>query len=404
MKHKKKRASVRDNTTLFRFLRGYVTFSILGGFEERFLSELFSGHIPVWHIRHGQDGILHAQCYARDYRNIAAAARKHHVRIRIVKRSGILLRMSGYRHRVGVVLGILLVIFLLSFMSNRAWNISVIGNAQTTIADITRVTEELGIKRGAFIPALDFNSIERQTLLKIRTLSWIGISRQGSHLVIEVRERVDAPYTVPENRPCNIVAAYAGTIEKLEVYAGQAMVAQKQAVEKGSLLVSGLVADETGTIHYEHSRAKVIAVYEIVRTFTVPERQSVLQPSGKTVTRNYLSVAGFDIPLSLGGSIHEESTYSEEISSVKFISFTTPFALKKGTYTLLEPKEVVYTAETARSKLEEDASRYAEEFLSGLELLGQKTEDIPSENGFGIRARYQIRGDIALKQEIWTKN
>lgn len=402
-KHKSGNPLYKGNKRVFKYLRGYVIFSTLGGFEENFMNDLIGQGVVLWDIQKSEAGMA-ACCYPNDYFKIAKAAKSYQVRLRITKKKGLLFRATRYRNRYGIAIGLLAFALFVTIMSNYIWRIEVQGNEMVPSSEIYHIAEELGIKRGAFIPALDLSSIERKALLRLGDLSWIGLNRNGSQITIAVKERVKAPDVVSETSPCNIVAAKSGQIIYAEVRSGQMLKALKDTVKAGEIIVSGLVDDGTGQILYKHSDAVIIAQYPVNKEFSMSYTQTIQRPTGKVINRSYLKVAGISLPLFFALPLQGDYEYSESNESISILGFDTPFGLKKGRYMEFTDEEVIYTQDEAKQKLLAEIKVYEETLLKDGKTISKEIIETPAEAGYTINVQYVMEGDIAQPQEISIDN
>ncbi|NMA79899.1 MAG: hypothetical protein GX967_04560, partial [Clostridiales bacterium] len=67
---------------VFKYLRGYVNFHCIGGFQSEFVNDLILNGIKVWGLTK-DDEHLHASVFATDYKAIAKIAKRHQVKIRL---------------------------------------------------------------------------------------------------------------------------------------------------------------------------------------------------------------------------------------------------------------------------------------------------------------------------------
>lgn len=389
------------NKSLFKTLRGYVTFSAIGGFPERFLSDIFSSGIKVWAVKQ-ESAIITACTYRENYLQVSRIARKYGLKLSVLKRKGPIFKALRYKNRFGIYLGLITFSLFLLLMSNYIWRIDIVGNETLSSVEITEVLENLGVYKGAFSPVLDLRQIENQALLQLKQLSWIGINQHGSKITVDVKERVFAPYIVPLYRPCNIIAGRAGQLVFAEVYSGKQVVALKSGVAEGDIIVSGTIEDEAGGVMYVHSDAVIIAQYEEEKKFSMPLEQTEKILTGNSINRDYIDIFGLDLPLFISLPMDENYFRTQQEKKLNLFGIELPITIKKNTYSQYAEKTITLEPETVRQQLLDQAMVYEETIMPKIEIIS-KEDSVRLENDIlTVTVNYTLRGDIAVKSEILT--
>ncbi|NMB29838.1 MAG: sporulation protein YqfD [Clostridiales bacterium] len=384
---------------VFKYMRGYVNFHCIGGFQSEFVNDLILNGIKVWALK--KDGEhLYASVFATDYKTTAKIAKRHHVKIRLEKKKGTIFTINKRKNRFGIAIGLLAFCFFLTFMSNYVWDIEVIGNESISSREILLTARDLGIRRGTFGPALDLRTIEQKTLLLIDDLSWVGINRHGSKITIDVRERIVEPDIVADDKPCNIVATKTGQILYTEVYSGQLLVPIGSSVLKGNIIVSGILEDEEGNTSYVHADAKIIAEYEEQIKFSIPFKRTEDILTGEVKKRNYITILGLDLPLFISIPLKDKYEYSEEVTKLKLFGVNLPISIRKTRYERIEQRHFVYNKEQANNALLQQISRYEESILKDVEIVEKNIEEESTDDNYEVIVDYVLKGNIAKKEEI----
>jgi len=324
-----------------RYLQGYVIFEIRGKGIEEFLNFCSKNEIDLFDIKLGKE-LMSASCLVRDYKK-TKKVKICGLRKRIIKRKGIRFVTHRYRKRLGLVLGSIMMISLLIFLSGYVWDIDVTGNDRLSENLILQTLEECGFSEGSRKSKLDISEIENEMMMKLCDLSWISINLDGSFAHIEVKERQMPPVAEDVSRPSNLVASMDGQIVKMEIVKGKPIATVGSGVVKGELLVAGFYNDKKDNIILEHSSGKVTAQVEISKTFeityegkeTVGQEEKLFysielfgkiidfsfgkEPNGaewnKTEERKRLSLFGLDFPIYL-----IQNKYSMEITQDKILA------------------------------------------------------------------------------------
>ena len=241
---------------ILRFVRGTVTFEVRGDFAERFLNLLGRNGIPVFYTQWSDGGFV-AQTTVKSYFRIRPYVRRTHVRVRVVKRQGLPFLMRRYSKRMGLIVGIALFILCINLSGGFVWEIQLNGNHLVPDDDILQTLEEGGLVRGSWKKSLNVNDLAMRLREAYPQIIWSAVNLVGSVAEVEISEQAEVEQ--PESTdPCNVVASRAGQIVRMEVYDGQAVLQKGDAVQKGQLVVSGVVKSTKGITILRHASAQVL--------------------------------------------------------------------------------------------------------------------------------------------------
>ncbi len=270
---------------LLRWLRGYLVISAVGGLGERFLSLCGRRNVMLWGMKAGDR--LQACVLASDFKRIRRAAAKSGVRIRIEKRCGLPFLLQRYRYRKLFAAGLVLFLAILFFLSSLVWRIEVKGVSQTDLIALQKILEKNGIEKWSWSRGIDTDQARYEILQQMETVSWVGISRHGTEICVEIKERSPSPEMIPQEEPCELTAAKDGVIALMLVRDGEAKVKVGDTVSRGQLLVSAMMGVEEEGNPLEVQPVPVHAFGEVIaRTWTVKSRDIPLkydekEPIGK---------------------------------------------------------------------------------------------------------------------------
>ena len=386
---------------LLRSFRGPVRFSATGGAVERLINLTAQNKLNLWDFRKTAPGVFEGYTIAKEYKSLARLARKAGVKTRVRKRFGIPFIIHKYRRRLGVFIGLAAVLLFILVMQNFIWSIEVSGNQTISSESILATMEELGIHKGAFTPSLDFKSIELAARARIKGVSWVAVNQTGSKVWIEVQESVKAPEIIPD-APCNIVASKAGQIVELQVFSGQAVVSKGEAVDKGDLIVSGVIEDPTGNTTMRRASAKVTAVTQFEKIITVPLSTQQKTYTGETKNRYILDFFGLKLPLYLATKQDGEYDLSSSYQKLTLFGAQLPFGLYTNEYKFFETQTTEYTEQQASEQAQQLLKEYEDSDLKEAEILDKQTSQEVKDGEFRLTVRYTCREEIGKVQEIYT--
>lgn len=371
---------------------GTVDFSGLGGFPEKFATALLETGIPVRKLRFSGAEISGAVS-PFDYLKTASLARKNGVRIRAGRRRGLYFTLSKYRDRIGLYVGLLAFVLILSILQTKVLDIEYSGDAKA--AEISPILEECGIKIGSAVSGINFSEAEQRLMLEVPGCAWADVSCEGFRLKIEIHKGVETP-EVEGKKPRNIVAARSAIIVSQTVRKGGAVLTVGSGVNAGDLLVSGVVHDGGESIMFIHSDAEIIGEFTETKEFFMPFSETIQRAEGEQKRFDYLIFGDDEYPLFFGKAFAENSLYSEETRLI----FGGGMKIKTAVYTAYVPREITRSPETCVSELKKQVSDFEENFYGDYEIVSSNARYYPEESGIRLFVDYTLRGDIAKPVDI----
>lgn len=383
---------------------GSVSFSILGAYNEEFLSALMQRGIVVRDI-HAENGLVFASVSSRDYLRVARLSRTFGVKTRVCKREGVYFSLRRYRNRFGLIFGSMLAAALIIFLEQFVWKIEIHGNETLSDNQVLQLLSQNGVEIGTYSPQIDVNEIEINVKRLVPDIAWLSISLNGSRLDVYIDEATfpEQP-EIPLDTPCNVVASKTGVIVDAQVYSGMLLYPKGSGIAEGSVIVSGAVDDGTGNLSITHANAKIIADFTEKVELFMPYTTSEKQRTGLIEQEKELMLFGFVIPIGTGVSETDNKICTEEVKLYNFFGLELPWKMKTNTYTEYEDITVTRKTDDIERILSRQLDDYCENFFGNYELIDMKKSVRTDESGVYLRADITLRGDIARQQEIMNKN
>ncbi len=248
---------------IIRYLKGYVEFTINGGFKERFINLCRYEGIYIWNITSEAD-IIRACVSVRSFQRIRRMVRESGVTIHIEKKKGIPLLLKKYRHRAVLLSGILFIAAFYIIMNQFIWFIEVEGTQKISHEEIINIMKNYGVKIGSLSSGVDEIYAGRYAVNHFSgRLLWVSVNINGSKAVIEVRDYIDEHEDTTYGEPCNIVADFDGTLLSIETINGDKAAKPGNAVKKGDLLISGVIQNRDKSASYLEARGKITAHHNL---------------------------------------------------------------------------------------------------------------------------------------------
>ncbi len=283
---------------LLHYIFGYLDIEIIGEFNERMLNLFSINKINVWNIcKDGEK--IYVSIKIRDFKKIRVIRRKTNIKISVIKRHGLPFLLARNRLRYGFFAGVLVYFGLLYFLSLFVWQIGVEGNYNVDSDEILSVCEELGLKKGVFKKGINPHNLRDKLLLNCDSLAWASVNIEGSSVTVNVSEIKNS---VPQTTYCNIVSDFNGVIKNILVQKGTAAVSSGDAVQKGDLLISGVV-ETAGKSHFTDATGVITA--EVEEKIIIAEDKKGI--AKEYINNGYSKFAveffSFRFPLYLGGEM-----------------------------------------------------------------------------------------------------
>lgn len=280
---------------LWRWFPGWVRVETEGGYPERLLNAVAQEGVAVWNVRCRGEW-MRFSCFARDYRSLRPRARRACVRMRVKQKHGLPFWMHRYRHRKGLLVGMVVYTLILALLAPRIWVVQVVGNTATSVEEILAVAADMGVRVGARMDKMQIKQLEIMGLNRLPTLAWISVNPSGSVARVEVTERKPTPQVLDLSVPSDIVALRDGRVVSVTVVSGEKRVKVGEAVSAGTVLIGGRVESELGEQLYR-AYGEVLAQTERRITVSVPLTYYPSTPDGFVSVCPTLTFLGWEIPL-----------------------------------------------------------------------------------------------------------
>lgn len=380
-----------------RYLFGYINFRAFGGFPDRFINLCTKEGIPLWNVRNINNNIT-ASTTVQGYLSIHTVARKSGMRVISTDKVGLKYFFRKHKTRIGILAGAVVSVIVLSILTQFVWSVSVVGN--TTIEEdiILSTFEKYGVKVGVPVSSIDNDETASLVMSEIESLSWVSVNMKGSVVVIEVREKTEAPKIYDASKPTNVVASEDGVILSIDVLYGNEEVKPGSAVTKGDLLISGVIAHKDGTEKTIHADGYVKALVKKKRVFDNTDFSIYNIENEKT--RNLIFFFGLKIPL---GTMLNDGYFTEHNSFVESDKNLLPVGIITQYGACISEEKVNANVHLQEKIALFSNAVYVRELLEYSEIRNSKTEKIETENTVQYEISAQCEQEIGTLQEIYVE-
>ena len=388
---------------LFNLLRGYVVIFVEGYFLERFINICTRRNIYLWDLKKLSQTTLRAKISIKGFRLLPEIARKSKVHIHILSKRGMPFVIHRYRKRYAVIVGLVIFFIVFWILTSFVWMIDISGNEQISREDILSALENNGVKIGTYTNSIDVDQVQNGMKIELDKLSWAGIEKRGSKVIVEIRERKSAPMIYDKTTPVNIIAKKDGIIKNILATDGAPVVKIGDTVQKGDLLISGIITGETEGNRKVHSYGEVVARTFYEKRAEVPLSVENKVYTGNEVSRKSIKIFNFKINLYRNSGI-SYSNYDkiEEIHELTVGKLILPITYIKEIYKEYTPEIEPIDEEQAINQF---VLEYEQELFptleEGYEILDKKIEHTPGENNtIHVRAYYECAEKIGVEEAI----
>ena len=243
---------------IWLYFRGYWTLELCGASPDWALNGLISARIPFWNVLWIDAFTVRINVFSRDQNMAERIAEKAMCTAKISQEQGFRELIHGVWHRPVLYVALMMGCFLVLVLPKFVLFYDVEGNESVSDARILRELDEMNIGFGVYGPTIKSQWVEDHMLNEIDELQWITVNQTGCKAQVIVRERPETPVVQDRKGFSNIVASHSGIITDQIVWTGQPIKGVGDVVEKGEMLVSGVV-DLERTFLLTRAQAEIYA-------------------------------------------------------------------------------------------------------------------------------------------------
>ena len=283
-----------------------------------------------------------------------------------------------------LVMFALLLGLLTVLLPTRVFFFRVEGNGELPERYILEQAAKCGVSFGAARRDLRSEQVKNQLLKAIPELRWAGVNTQGCTAVITVALR-DPGENREEDLPGDIVAVADGVVTECYPRAGSCLAAPGQAVQKGTVLISG-VTDLGRVTHLGRAEGEIYGLTRREIEIRLPGKTLLKQSTGQSIRKFSLLIGKKYVNFSNDSGIFMGSCV--RMRTVNYLTlpggFQLPAALVTDTYFLCE------TSDAPREDwgpLEDAARRFVRERMTAGVILSERLH----REGYALSAEFECR-------------
>jgi similar to stage IV sporulation protein len=213
---------------------------------------------------------------------------------------------------------------LIYYLSLYIWNIKIYGNYIYSEKEVIKVLNEHSVFPSVFKSKIDCENIKEILRNEFPEISWVSAAINGTVLEINIKENYDSEIAIKSREPYDIISNKKGTITKIITRSGTPLVVKGDEIEKGDILVSGIVyrySDALEPISYElvNSDADIYASveYDYAYEFEMVKENKIY--TGKKNNKIYIGIGNNRIIFGKNKKYDNSTTITKE-SQLKLLS------------------------------------------------------------------------------------
>ncbi len=377
----------------FYFLKGYVIIKAYGKSVWRLVSLCAERDIKLYNITSGEAArfiIVQERFY-----DFFTLAEQLGVRVKIEKEYGLSNLLHRYKKRIGFPVGIGVFILFFFVSSFFLWDIRVETDGNITEEEVLARLEEIGVKPGALLSRLpDGRAMKSHLTESFENVPWAWVYIDGIRATVRIHEGIIPPVVVDIDEPCDIIAAKDGFITEMSVKEGAEAVMPGNGVNRGDLLISGIVdvGKDGETRTYEvHSEGTVMALtrYEESDEYMLWEERADFTGREKNVYEISIFSKKFHLFSPPG--------YANSVATEKELISTDKFSIKKHTYMEAEKTKVQLPKDWVVEFAKRDLSaRIGAKLGPSARLISEEYVVDEGKNSVTVTARLNFKEDIGV--------
>lgn len=311
---------------LRKFSNATITIKIQNLMPEKFINILWKNNISIRNIKKIDITTIIMDIRLKDYNTIKEFAQRTNTQINIIKRNGFEFYILKLKKRVSFIIGVILFICLLYYLSTFIWGIDIKTEKVVSPYEIRTMLTNLGIKPGISKRKIDVYKLEDEVMKNNSNIMWVKARIEGSRLKIKLAERQSPPEIVKDDAPCDLVAKKDGQIIRVYTVAGTSIVKEGDVVKKGDILVKGEQGKEEST-YPVHAQGEVIArtFYEKIKSIPTVGVKKIR--TGNRMENYYILISGKK--LYIKNNLNKFKKYDKIVDNSSFLKKEIYYEVKE---------------------------------------------------------------------------
>lgn len=379
---------------LWMWWQGYVTIRLRGPGLERILNKAADAGVLLTNVERLTPDVIIIRLQAREFRLLRPLLRGTHINVSILDRHGVPFLLRKIKLRTFLIVGLVLSLAFVVYLSNFVWIIEVFGNETVATSSLKIAVEDMGLQAGVPKSAINARQIEGELLQRFPDLAFAQVIIKGVkvELLLVERDGVD----VFQAEGGHVYAKRDGIVTELLVLKGTPEVNEGETVRQDDLLISGVYYDQHGRKQFGAAQGiiKARVWYQAVGEASLVRWEPV--KTGRIHRQYALTIGPLRIPV---GRSYSEETHLKNTRDwhLSLGSAMVPLSFSKTVY---EQVDYVSVA-VPDAEAEREAYLMAWESLLSQGILEEnvleektKVDLMPDADGIRITVQVEVLEDI----------
>lgn len=388
-------------TRLWNFFNGYAIITVKDLKIEQIINLAVKNNIYLWDIEKCDYVTIKVKISIKDFIKLRRIIKKSNTKVCIKEKRGLPFGIKIVKKKKFFIFGLGALLIFLYILSSYVWMIEISG--QSSISENAILTEltSNGLQVGVLKRKINKRNIENKTLINMPELAWVGIELKGTKAYVTVSEKVEEPDYIDINEPCDIIAIKNAVIDRILVLNGNPVVKDGDTVEKGQLLVSGVIEHVNDEIRYVHSIAQIEAKAWYEDTEEISFKQIEYKTTGRKTKEHEIELLGINKKKKKNKPYKE---YNKDIIGRQILNFGNyvfPIKFITTIYTELKPIEKSLTIDEAKLRCSERLEEKIKlQYPSEAKARGKKIEYFIKQESVKGKIYVETVEDISKKRII----
>ncbi|MCX7950446.1 MAG: sporulation protein YqfD [Clostridiales bacterium] len=389
----------------YDYFEGYVVVELKAINPEKFLNLATKNGIKVWDVIRLDYTTIEFKTNVEDFKKLKYTSKKVRAKIKIKSKKGSVFFMYKLLRRKLFIVGIILFLGIIYFLSNLVWIINIYGNKKITNEKIQKTLYNKGVKIGSKKSNLNLRQLEDAIKKELSEVSIINMSFDGVKLNVEIVERTMPPSITTYEQPSDIIAQKDGIITKIFCYKGTPLIKEGDYVKNGQVLISGdviILNRENGqpeTVKIARALGSVYAKVWYENTQEIILNETKRQQTGKIVNNTYYVINGKKIYTNKHDVNFKIYDKIENKERVKLQNYELPIEkVEEYYYEVVEIKQNYTVNEAVEIAKRNAENELLKQIPNNTKILDKKIEKIIEKNKVKIRLLYITEEQISMEK------
>lgn len=238
------------------YLKGAVKLAVKGEYPERFINLCISEHIYLWGVKKLNDSLI-VWITPADFFRIRPIVRKSRMRVKIINHYGLPFLIKEVKKRKMLWCGAVGFFIAIYLLSSHIWFIDIIGIKSAPEAKIMDIVNRHGLYIGANQNEIEVKEIEKEMIVMMPEIAWVGVRFTGTKAIVEIVEKVMP--AAEDKSSGDLVASKGGIVTECISIMGEKMVNVGDKVKEGDVLIRGIISSARAA-NGDKNQAKALEV------------------------------------------------------------------------------------------------------------------------------------------------